>query len=514
MSGRTLVLNARDPEEIRVALAEDLRLLELRCARPEQGSQVGSLCLGVVLQVEPGLDAAFVDYGGARAGFLHVGNVHPGYAGGAADPFQVALQPAESPGAALEEGEEPAPAPAPTRIATRIEELLRPQQQVLVQILRDPARGKGATLSTYVALAGRLLVLMPSLGRAGVSRRIEDAAERQRLRALLEECPRPPGMGVIARTAAVGASAEDLQRDLEHLLRRWGQAAGAARAPGLLLPEESPALRAARDLYGPAVTRVVADDEGAALELEQFLRQYAPGPPPPVERYRQSRPLFEALELERDFQLLYRSRVPLPGGGSIVLHETEALTAIDVNSGRIDKGSLEETAWETNRRAAAEIARQIRLRDLGGIVVVDFIDLLDAEHRRALEAGFRAALAEDRARVKPGRLGSFGLFPLTRRRQGNGLARASEQPCRHCGGSGSLAAAHAGALRVLRRLRGAGAPGLVRVHPSVAAVLCAEHAAGLAALAQPCRLLEDAQVPPGEPVFELEARLAAEPGQG
>ncbi|TAH34975.1 MAG: Rne/Rng family ribonuclease [Planctomycetota bacterium] len=515
---RLLAVNARDPEEIRVALAEGARLLDLRWARPDRETRVGDLCLGVVKQVEPGLDAAFVDFGDRRSGFLHVGNVHPGYRDPGADPFAVAASAtdaAEAVVGAQDAGEAGAAAGATAGAAAgaspdpgargNIAELLAPRQRLLVQVLRDPARGKGATLTTYVALAGRLLVLMPSLGRAGVSRRIEDAEERERLRALLSPAAEREQLGLIVRTAAVGAGAEELARDWEHLLWRW-RAAGAAGAcaggPGLLLAEESAAVRAVRDLYSGAVARVIADDAAVARDLEQFLVRYRREGAAAVEHYSQSRPLFEALDLERDFQLLFRDRVPLPGGGSIVVHETEALTAIDVNSGRIDQGSLEETARETNRRAAAEIARQVRLRDLGGIVVVDFIDMRSPAYRKELEAEFQAALRADRARVKLGRLGSFGLLPLTRRRQGTGLPRPSERACHHCGGSGNLAAQHAGALRVLRRLRAAPAPGRVRVHPGVAEILRGEHAPALAALGPGHELLADPQVPSGEPVFE------------
>lgn len=501
---RLLAINARDPEELRVALAEGSRLLDLRWARPDRETRVGNLCLGVVRQVEPGLDAAFVDFADRRAGFLHVGNVHPGYRDPATEPFQVAATPTEAAAVVADADDEGKPGAA-TPAAGGIAELLRPGQRVLVQVLRDPVRGKGATLTTYVSLAGRLLVLMPVLGRVGVSRRIEDSEERERLRESVAACRIPEGMGVIARTAAAGAGRRELQRDLDHLLKRWqalGEACASHRGPALLLAEESPAARAVRDLLSGTVARIVADDEAVARELEEFLARYAPDAPVPVERHARSRPLFEALDLERDYQLLFRSRVPFGTGASIVIHETEALTAIDVNSGRIDRGSLEETARETNKLAAAEIARQIRLRDLGGILVVDFIDMHDPAHRREVEAALRSALGEDRARVKAGRLGSFGLMALTRRRQGTGLPRASEFPCRRCGGSGNTAAAHAGALRALRRIRAAGGPCRCRIHPSVAEILRGDHAAALEAAGQPVELVEDPQILPGDPLVE------------
>ena len=273
MSARLLAVNARDPEEIRVALAADGRLLDLRCARAEHATMVGNLYLGVVRQVEPGLDAAFVDFGAGRAGFLHVGNVHPACREAPDDPFAAAAAPAAA-AAAVAEGDAPPP-------EARIEELLRSGQRLLVQVLRDPARGKGATLSTYVAMPGRLLVWLPSLGRPAVSRRIEDEDERRRLRALLAETV-PAGAGVIARTAAVGASAVELRRDFEHLQRRWQAlpAAAAGGGPRLLAAEPSAPVRAVRDLYGPETARVIVDDEAVARELDRFFAEYLGAPAP------------------------------------------------------------------------------------------------------------------------------------------------------------------------------------------------------------------------------------------
>ena len=367
--------------------------------------------------------------------------------------------------------------------AGSIADYLQAEQLVLVQVLRDPVRGKGATLTTFLSLAGRLLVLMPSLGRIGVSRRIRDEEERERLRETVAAIEVPDGLGLIARTAAAKSTKRDLRRDLRHLVTRW-KAVGTGcqeTAPCLLLAEESAAARAVRDLFSPEVSKVIVDDRETAREVEDFLHLYAPRSSVEVERYTKGQPLFEAYSVERDYQLLFRARVPVGEGASIVIHQTEALTAIDVNSGRVDQGSLERTACHANLLAAEEIARQIRLRDLGGIIVVDFIDMTVAENRKAVESAFSQALRRDRARLKPGRLGLFGLLPLTRRRQGTGLPNAAEMACRSCGGTGSLIQNEAGALRILRRLRAAGGAGAwkLRANPGVLATLRELHGQAL-----------------------------------
>ncbi len=492
---------------MRVALAQGTRLQDVRWSRSDRTTLVGNLYLGVVRKVEPGLDAAFVHFGGARAGFLHVGNLHPGYALPGADPFEVAAMPAAAAEKLADVARERKAAPVlqpPASIAG----MLSPGRRVLVQVLRDPVRGKGATLTTFVSLAGRLLVLMPSLGRVGVSRRIQDEKERARLRAALQACEVPEGLGLIARTAAAGSRRRHLRQDLRHLLKQWDEVGRAVRKdPDLCLVhrEPSPAVRAVRDLFLPKLERIVVDDEKTAGEVEDFLSSYVPRARVPVERYARTRPLFEAYDLERDYQLLFRPRVPLDSGASIVVHETEALTAIDVNSGRIDQGSLEQTALHANLLAAREIARQIRLRDLGGILVVDFIDMAQPSHRREVEAAFREALQEDRSRGKPGRLGAFGLMALTRRRLGNGLPRAAESPCPACAGTGSLSLLRAGALRALRRLRALGGDGgrwRLRAHPGVLGILEEEFQEEVSALDFELEPIGDSQVPAGEPVLE------------
>jgi ribonuclease E len=525
----TLAVNHRDPEEVRVALHRGSKVEDLRWAQGDHPTLVGNIYLGIVRQVEPGLDAAFVDFGERRAGFLHLGNVHPGFADDQLSACEVAGLPSRQAAKLADDAAGPEPdLAAETEAETEaeaeghergpripVDQLLQPGRPILVQVLRDPVRGKGATLTTILSLAGRLCVLVPSLGRVGVSRRIMDSTERARLRDPLEQQLAETGLGAIVRTAAEGLSRAELQRDLAPLLESWlriqSLAFDSESAPKLLELEAGPAARAVRELFSTKIQRIVADDEEAAQSVEELLARYAPGNSLQVERYLERRPLFESLGIERDWQLLFRARVPVGSGASIVIHETEALTAVDVNSGRLDRGSLEDTALAANRLAAVEMVRQIRLRDLGGIIVADFIDMQDPEHRREIEELMQDELHKDRARFKLGRLSSFGLLPLTRRRQGAGLPRGSDALCRDCGGSGSVSHHRGGALRLLRRLRAeaeAGGCWQIRLHPGVKHSLHSHFGAALAEIELELEFEEDFQVPSGEPVLE---RLAARP---
>lgn len=537
-AGRTLVVNARDPEEIRIGLVEAGQMLDLRCAQPERGSVVGNIYLGMVRKVEEGLDAAFVDFGDRRAGFLHVGNVHPACADPDLSAVDVAATPitrqrdpedgedgeqekeAESSSEApnLEpsstphdvcEGPDATPDPEP---GPSIAKLLQVGRPVLVQVLRDPVRGKGATLTMHLSLAGFCLVWMPTLGRIGVSRRIEEAEERQRLRETLLTLGDGEELPVIARTAASGQPKRVLAHDLKRLQERWNtiyRDFAKAKPPVLALAEETTAVRACRELFHGDVTEILCDDPATSDALQHFLSEKGAEERVKLTRYEDSRPLFESLQLEAPFQQLFRSRVPIGRGASIVIHETEALTAIDVNSGRTDGDSLEETALETNLMAAKEVARQARLRDLGGIMVVDFIDMAESAHRREVERCLRESLREDRARMKSGRLGSFGLMAFTRRRLGTGPARASESMCRGCGGSGNTAHHKAGALRILRRLRALEQPSRVRIRAQPGVVHHWKHLSGsMEGLNHNLELVEDPQVPSGDSVVEPLGTLA------
>lgn len=518
--GSKLVVNARDPEEVRVALVEGNELCELRVGQTASGSLVGNIYLARVKQIEPGLDAAFIDFGDRRAGFLHVGNVHPGYAEDGAAAATVASQALppmwqeQNQEDEEQEGEEENAGSAAEEESfnLRIEERLKPEQLILVQVLRDPVRGKGATVTTFLSLAGYSLVLMPTLGRIGVSRRVGEAEERERLRSVLEELGAGPDLPVIARTVSAGQTRRALRADLELLKDKWEQLIHRAHkqtAPCLVYQEEPTPLRAARELFHGGIREIICDDDGVRQALETFLTTKGSGEHVELKLHNTSRPLFEALDLENSYQRLFAPRVPIGKGASIVIHETEALTAIDVNSGRVERDTLELTALETNLRAAEEVLRQVRLRDLGGIIVVDFIDMREGGHRRQVEQTVREGLRKDRARMKCGRLGSFGLMTFTRRRLGTGPAKASEAMCRGCGGSGNIVHHRAGALRVLRRLRSLENPSRVRLRAQPGLLLeMRQHRALVQGLGHQLETVDDLQVPANDPVIEFLGALA------
>ncbi len=537
--GNTIVVNARDPEEVRVVLLEHGEISDLRCGRPDSGSMVGNIYLGVVKQVEDSLDAAFVDFGDKRAGFLHVGNVHPAVQDPTLDAYDAVttaiLKPPCNPTAQAEvaseseleeatetpqQPEESAATETPEEdlqgvvsdFHARISDLLQVGQRVIVQVVRDPVRGKGSTLSTIISLAGFGLVWMPSLGRIGISRRIESTEERERLRTLLQELGAGVDMPVIARTASADEPKRVLQADLNRIQKRIDKLKAGAKAsvaPALLVEEESIVMRAIRELFHAGVEVIYCDDSAMNVAIGSFLESKAATERVEQRFYAEDLPLFEKLGLETSYQRLFRSRVPIGLGASIVIHPTEALTAIDVNSGRVEGSTLEETALATNLLATLEIAKQVRLRDLGGIIVIDFIDMREAGNRRQVEDALRECLQSDRARMKTGSIGNFGLFSFTRRRLGTGPARATEAMCRDCGGSGSHAHHGAGALRTLRRLRGLSGAWQVRVRAQVGVIQqLRRHQIALLALPHKVEFVEDLQVPSGESVLETVTALA------
>ena len=519
-----LVVNHSDPEEVRVALCKGTELQGVRCWQSEAISIVGAVYWGRVLQVEAGLEAAFVDIGEKRAAFLHFGNIHPAYAEEGCHPMKVAERPSqiaeEAAGAPEEPIDKMSSADGEGEQEENLQEkevlspadFLKPGDAVLVQVLRDPVRGKGATLTTFLSLPGRYGVLMPSLNRVGVSRKIVDMKERSRLRAIFEGMS-AAAAGMIARTAASGVEESEILKDLELLQSIWADVRKQSEGRedvGCLWQEASPFIRAVQDLCYGEVTEILVDSNGAKEEAQGYIQRYFPDGGPALKVSTSSKPIFEAEGLERDWQLLFRPRVPIGSGASIVIHETEALVAIDVNSGRLDRNSLEETAFDTNCLAAVEAARQIRLRDIGGIVVLDFIDMRSPENRFALENLFRDELAKDPAKSKVGPLAAFGLLSMTRRRQGFGLRKGSAWMCKGCGGSGSTSHHQAGGLRVLRKMRTFSKPTSIQIrcHPGVEAVLKGAFKEVLHNLGHSVKVLADPQVPSGDSVVEV---LAPDP---
>jgi ribonuclease G len=412
------------------------------------------------------MQAAFVSIGLDRDAFLYVEDAAP--------PAEIDFA-EEAPDLA-------AGGPAGRSDARRIDDLVKEGQEIVVQVSKDPVASKGPRVSTAISLAGRTLVYLPSAREAGISRRVADPAERERLRALLESLP--GGGSFIARTAALGKSAEELSADhryLTELAARIARRQETASAPALLHRELDLALRGARDLVSDDCDAIRVDDEATLARMKELLDAVAPRLSRRLELYAGPEPLFERFGVEAEIENALKSRVALPSGGSIVLHQTEALVAIDVNTGRfVGKNGLEETVFALNLEAAPEVARQIRLRDLGGLVVVDFIDMEDPGHRQSLFERFQEEMARDRARTRLLPLSEFGLIEITRQRSRGNLERVLTRACPACSGSGRIKADLTVALDLRRQLLSAAAvlsPGetvRVRVRPGVARLLAEE----------------------------------------
>ncbi len=440
------LLVSRDSLETRVALLEEGRLAELYLERPGSVSLVGNIYKGRVENVLAGMDAAFVDIGLERNGFLYVDEVVTSE-GGAAQ-------------------------------SRKITNLLQGGKELLVQVTRDAMGGKGPRLTTQLGLAGRYLVYMPNSGASGVSRRLDDQ-ERERLRSICKEL-KPETGGLIIRTAAEGADEEAIARDLRFLQRVWGgveRRSAVARAPSLAYTEAELAMRAVRDLLGPDFGRVLVDDERLHRRLVNYLRAVAPELAPRVELYQGTAALFEQFGVEGETKKALARRVELPSGGYVVIDHTEAMTVIDVNTGRyVGKRFLEDTTLKTNLEACREIVRQLRLRDIGGIIVIDFIDMTARANREAVLAALEVELAQDRTKTYVVEISPLGLVEMTRQNVTRGLREVMTRSCPACGGEGRVLSEESALIEVERRLRSLALssvlPGLrIEVHPRVAARL-------------------------------------------
>ena len=487
-----ILVNVRDEEEIRVARVVDGKIEGIHWANDERSSLVGSVHQGEISKIEEGLEAAFVDFAGGRAGFLHAGDIHPSLSSADLSPFIAAGQ--------------SVPEAVTGDASPSLGERVVLGRKVLVQVKRDAVKGKGATLTTFLSLPGRFLVLLPSMGKIAFSRRIAEEEEREEIASRIDNSGLPEGMGVIVRTAAKEASIDELRADLKVLLAKWGsleKSSAAAAGPGLLLPAANPVYAGLESQWTSKTKEIIVDNPDYVEGIRDFLGPTVEQGGCSVKIWGNSDPMFEAEGVEKDYQALFQSRIPIGSGASIVIQETEALTSVDVNSGRLDRGSLEETALATNLLAAVELARQIRLRDIGGIVVVDFIDQRNLEYRSRIEEVFSQALESDRSRLKLGRLTSFGLFPLTRRKKGTGMAQARSWSCEACGGGGNISHVRAGALRIIRRLRSENSIAWrVRLQPAVADFLQEQFAEIWAGAPKKVDWEADPQVPASEPVFE------------
>lgn len=439
---KILLVNAYDPEEVRIALLEDGQVEELYVEGAEERTATGNIYRGRVQNVEQAIGAAFVELGKGLTGFLHVSDL-------------------------------------PNRErGVSISDLLQPGQEVVVQITRDSVGKKGPALSGRVSLAGRYLVLMANTDRSGVSRRIPRGRERDQARRHLDRLRPPEGMGLIIRTAGEGGGFEDLERDLQHLVDEWEalQALAATEGqPGLLRAESDLAERSVRDIMPTDASRVVTDREEVAERIRTLIEAWYGRPTedsseadegadavadearlsmPAVEVQAGDMPLFHAHDVETQLEEAFRRVLRLPSGGSVVIDPTEALVSIDVNSGRsTEEKDPDATALQTNLEAVEVIARQLRLRDLGGLVVVDLIDMRERKNARAVERAFKKALVRDRARIRMGRIGPFGCITLSRQRIRQALSRVTHEECPECGGTGRRRHPEGLGLRVLREMR-------------------------------------------------------------
>ena len=424
---KRMLINASHTEEMRVAMVDGQRLYDLDIENRTREQKKSNIYKGKITRVEPSLEAAFVDYGAERHGFLPLKEISREY-------FKK--------GASSEGGR------------VRIQDAIKEGQEVLVQVEKEERGSKGAALTTFMSLAGRYLVLMPNNPRAGgISRRIE-GDERADLREAMRGLEIPDGMGAIVRTAGIGRATEELQWDLDYLLQLWNtitEEADGAKAPHFLFQESNVIVRAIRDYLRQDVGEVIVDGEEAYALAAAFIGTVMPDFTSKVKFYQEEIPLFNRYQIENQIETAFCREVSLPSGGSIVIDITEAMVSIDINSARATKGGdIEETAFNTNKEAAEEIARQLRLRDVGGLIVIDFIDMLNSRHQKEVENKMRDALVVDRARVQVGRISRFGLLEMSRQRLRPSLEETMSKVCPRCKGQGTIRGTRSLALSILR----------------------------------------------------------------
>jgi ribonuclease E len=425
---KRMLFNATQAEELRVAIVDGQKLVDLDIESASKEQRKSNIYKGVVTRIEPSLEAAFVDYGSERHGFLPFKEVVRTYFKAGTDVGRARIQDA------LSEG-----------------------QELIVQVEKDERGNKGAALTTFVSLAGRYLVLMPNNPRGGgVSRRVE-GEERNELRDLMAALDVPQGMSVIARTAGIGRNLEELSWDLNYLLQLWTAIESAAQQQSgafLIYQESSLVIRAIRDYFHQDIGEILIDTEHICEQARQFMGHVMPGNVNCIKLYKDTVPLFSRFQIEHQIETAYSRDVNLPSGGAVVIDHTEALVSVDVNSARATRGTdIEQTALNTNLEAADEIARQLRLRDLGGLIVIDFIDMESQRNQRDVETRLRDALRHDRARVQMGKISRFGLMELSRQRLRPSLGETSHSPCPRCHGTGHIRGVESTALHILRILQ-------------------------------------------------------------
>ncbi len=426
MSNKILI-NAVDPEECRIAKIKDNKLDEFHLETTAKAITRGNIYKGVITRVEPGLQAVFVDYGAEKHGFLQKQEIHTDY-------FQDNQSGDRS-----------------------IKQIVKRGQEIIVQVTKDPVMTKGATLTTLISLPGRHTVLMPGGKTRGISRKIEDDDKRKRLKKIVTSLKLPEGYGIIVRTAGEECTKTLISKDFNYLLRLWKNIQKKVKnekSPVLLYKERNLAVRSIRDYFTQDVIEILIDDEAVFKEVKYFINIISPKHNRIVKLHKSARPIFTKYQLENQIASIFENRVPLQSGGSLVIEQTEALVSIDVNSGKATKqGTVEQTAFQSNLEAAEEVARQLRLRDLGGLIVIDFIDMKDSKHKLNVENEIKKHLKDDKARTKISKLSRFGLMEMSRQRIRPSIESGSFVSCKNCRGKGLTLSTEALGLRFLRKLR-------------------------------------------------------------
>jgi ribonuclease E len=537
---KLMLIDATHPEETRVAVVANGQIEDFDFEARNKRQLRGNIYLAKVTRVEPSLQAAFVDYGGNRHGFLAFAEIHPDYYQIPKEDREALLAEADeehdnggedgeedATGAAENGGDDEADDEGERKKARRtalfqrkykIQEVIRRRQVMLIQVVKEERGNKGAALTTYLSLAGRYCVLMPNTSRGGgISRKITNAADRKRLKSITSEFEIPSGAGLIVRTAGAKRTKTEVRRDFEYLTKLWQQIVGKtmeSMAPALIHEEGHLVLRAVRDLYDKDVERIIVDGDDAYNEARTFVKMLMPSHTRKVVEHEGGGPLFVVTGVEDQLEGIYSPTVQLPSGGYIVINQTEALVAIDVNSGKATRErNVEQTALKTNMEAAAEACRQMRLRDLAGLIVIDFIDMEDGKNNRAVEKKMKDSLKIDRARVQTGRISQFGLFEISRQRRRAGVLELSSEVCDHCGGTGRMRSIESAAIQLMRTIEARAADDRVQaVHveaaPDVALYLLNEKRAEIADIEREAhvvvRIEADEDLKAGE--FNIEGR--------
>ena len=446
---RRMIINALHPEECRIAITEDNRLSEIEIEVGSSKKLKGNIYKGRVTRIEPSLQAAFVDFGTDRNGFLQINDIHPDYSI-ATNSNRIRSRRSSD----RESGASNNP-----RLSRNIRELLEPDQEVVVQVIKEERELKGSTLTTYLALPGRYLVLTLGNERAGVSRKIGDLEQRKRLKSLAQEFELPSGTGLIVRTAGLDRSQTELSRDLALQLKLWERIMRDSqlnKAPSILYKESELATRVVRDYFTPDIREIIVEEPATYTAVREFVGQVMPRYRSRVVLFDRPEPIFNHYQLDSQITQIFQREVKLPSGGAIIIESLEALVAIDVNSGRsTTEGSIEDTALKTNLEAAEEVARQLRLRDLGGLIVIDFIDMSESGHRTMVEKAMKQAIRDDKARIEIGKLSKFGLLEMSRQRLRASLLSQSYSNCSNCKGTGLTKNTDSTALEALRKIHAA-----------------------------------------------------------